>query len=61
MKLTPIKAIRTKCIECTGNQISEVRKCHITGCALWPYRMGHRPKDTVKKLELSYDFKEREA
>ena len=42
--LTPIKAIREKCKDCTGNQLHEIRECGITACALWPYRMGRRPK-----------------
>lgn len=43
-KLTPIKAIRSKCLECSNNQFVEVRKCPIKDCALYEYRMGHRPK-----------------
>lgn len=42
--LTPVKAIRAKCLDCTCDQIKEVRNCPIADCALWPYRMGHRPK-----------------
>ena len=42
--LTPIKAIRAKCPDCCCGQVKEVRICHIQSCALWPYRMGHRPK-----------------
>lgn len=43
-KLTPIKAIRAKCLDCACGQFSEVRECPVTGCPLWEYRMGHRPK-----------------
>lgn len=42
--LTPIKSIRAKCIECSGGNVAEVRRCHLKDCALWPYRMGKRPK-----------------
>ncbi len=42
--LTPIKAIRAKCIECCCDSKSEVRLCPIKECALYPYRMGRRPK-----------------
>lgn len=42
-KLTAMKAIRKKCLQCTNNQYSEVRNCEIKECALWPYRSGHRP------------------
>ena len=45
MKLTPIKAIRAKCIDCCAGQPKEVRLCSIEKCPLHPYRMGHRPKD----------------
>lgn len=41
---TPVKAIRAKCLDCTCNQIVEVRECPITDCPLYEYRMGHRPK-----------------
>ncbi len=43
-RLTPIKAIRANCIECSGGSLREVRECHITDCALWPYRMGTHPE-----------------
>ena len=42
--LTPIKAIRKKCLDCSNNQYSEVRYCPITRCPLYPFRMGKRPK-----------------
>lgn len=42
--LTPIKAIRAKCLDCTCNQPKEISECCIKTCALWPYRMGKRPK-----------------
>lgn len=42
--LTPIKAIRAKCLDCTCGQQAEVRRCKSESCFLWPYRMGHRPK-----------------
>ena len=30
--------------DCTCYQPKEIRLCPITTCALWPYRMGKRPK-----------------
>lgn len=50
-RLTPMKAIRKKCIDCCCGQIKEVRECLIKTCALYPYRSGKRPKgeeDTTK-------------
>lgn len=43
-RLTPIRAIRTKCLDCSNGQLKEVRECPVKRCALYPYRMGRRPK-----------------
>jgi hypothetical protein len=40
---SPIKAIRAKCVDCSGGNAGEARKCVAIGCALWPFRMGHNP------------------
>lgn len=42
--LTPLKAIRAKCLDCPCGSYVEVKHCPITSCALWPYRLGHRPE-----------------
>lgn len=47
-KRTPIKAIRAKCLDCTCNQVVEVRNCPIKECPLYEYRMGHRPKQDTQ-------------
>ena len=44
MHLTPIKAIRAKCLDCCCGHPSEVRICTALKCPLYPYRMGKRPK-----------------
>ena len=44
-KLTPIKAIRQKCLDCCNGQQKEIRLCTVKKCALYEYRFGHRPKD----------------
>lgn len=49
--LTPIKAIRAKCLECCCNQRQEVKLCTVTDCSLYPYRMGRRPKPTESGAE----------
>lgn len=48
---TPLAAIRAKCIDCSGGQLSEIRHCHIVRCALHPFRMGSNPHR--KRRELS--------
>lgn len=44
MYLTPIKAIRAKCMDCCCGNVAEVRRCTAEKCTLHPYRMGKRPK-----------------
>ena len=51
MALTPIKAIRAKCLDCVADQPQEVRLCIDEKCPLWPYRMGHRPKKEQEPIE----------
>ena len=46
--LEPMKAIRAQCIGCSGGSRSEVRKCQVTSCPLYPLRMGHRPQPKDK-------------
>ena len=41
--------IRENCISCSGGSPSEVRRCQITQCAMWPYRMGNNPFHTRGK------------
>ena len=44
-KITPLKAIRLKCLDCTCNQPLEVRLCTATNCPLYAFKSGHRPKE----------------
>lgn len=41
--LTPMKAMRAKCLDCCCGEVKEVRNCPVTDCPIWPYRMGKRP------------------
>lgn len=40
--LTPIKAIQTYCIECSGGMTKAIKLCPVEKCPLYPYRMGKR-------------------
>ena len=53
--LTPVKAIRAKCLDCCCNQRLEVRLCPAKDCSLWPYRMGHRPQNGAVDAEFLPD------
>jgi hypothetical protein len=38
-----LRAIRAKCLDCSGGMQSEVRDCLVRDCALYPFRMGSNP------------------
>jgi hypothetical protein len=40
---SPIRAIRSKCLDCCCGAASEVRKCVAVTCSLWLFRMGSNP------------------
>lgn len=42
-RLTPMKAIRAKCLDCCCYNPNEVSLCPIMDCPLRPYRFGHNP------------------
>lgn len=41
--LSPMKAIRAKCLDCMCGSVYEVSKCPSDDCSLFPYRFGHNP------------------
>lgn len=45
-KLTPLKAIRQKCLDCCCGSKTEVKLCPIKDCTLYEYRFGKNPKET---------------
>ena len=40
---SPLRAIRAKCIDCSGGNLAEVRRCEAVSCPLWPFRAGRHP------------------
>jgi hypothetical protein len=55
---TPVlKAIRAKCLDCSGGVPSEVRDCLVKNCALYPFRMGSNPW----RAPVSEEHRERAA
>lgn len=41
--LTPLKAIRAKCLDCMNGQSNEVKLCTCPDCPLYVYRLGKNP------------------
>lgn len=65
---TPLKSIRRKCLECSCGKASEVARCELVQCWLWPWRFGKhldRPKRQLtekRKEQLRSSLKQaREA
>ncbi len=54
-RLTPIKAIRAKCLDCMGGSAKGVRLCNIPECSLFPYRLGKNPARTTKGRDVAKD------
>lgn len=48
-KVSYIKAIRDKCLDCTLNNYNEIKYCTITDCPLFPYRFGCSPSTFIKR------------
>lgn len=38
-----LRAIRRRCIDCSGGKLAEVRACKFDTCPLHPFRMGKNP------------------
>src|SRR5262245_23704339 len=56
LRLTPLRAIRAKCIDCCGGSRSEASKCTARHCDLWLFRLGKkhdRPPRTKKQQRAS--------
>ena len=41
--MTPLKAIRAYCVDCSGEGWAEVRLCQIADCPLYRFRFGKNP------------------
>lgn len=41
--ITPMKAIRDKCVDCCGGVLIEVKACGALNCSLWRFRLGLHP------------------
>ncbi len=48
---TPLKAIREKCIGCSGDSAHEAKLCPISRCPLYPFRFGKNP--FVRRINLT--------
>lgn len=51
-KLTPMRAIRAKCLDCCCGSALEVRACTVITCPLYPYKSGHKPKKGTQEYNF---------
>jgi hypothetical protein len=42
-KMSALKAIRLRCLDCCVESAHEVALCPAVKCASWPFRLGHNP------------------
>lgn len=47
--MTPMKAIRAKCLDCCCGSAHEVKLCTCQDCALHPFRFGRNPNITKRE------------
>jgi hypothetical protein len=47
--MSPVSALRARCLDCCAGSADEVRKCIAVGCASWPFRMGVNPWRSVSE------------
>ena len=42
-RVSPLRALRLKCLDCCNGAAQEVRLCTAVDCPSWPFRMGRNP------------------
>ena len=42
-RVSPLRALRLKCLDCCNDSAQEVRLCTAVDCQSWPFRMGKNP------------------
>ena len=42
-RVSPLRALRLKCLDCCNDSAQEVRLCTEVDCPSWPFRMGKNP------------------
>jgi hypothetical protein len=42
-RVSPLRALRLKCLDCCNGSAQEVRLCTAIDCPSWPFRMGKNP------------------
>ena len=48
--ISPLRAIRKKCLDCCGEQFLDVKTCPVLVCSLWKFRLGLHPFTKKNRL-----------
>jgi hypothetical protein len=54
--VSSLALIRRRCIDCSGGSLAEVRRCGVTDCALYPFRMDKNPN----RARAGYGYREKD-
>jgi hypothetical protein len=50
--MSKARAIKIKCLDCSGDSKKDVTVCQIVACPLWPFRFGYSSKDQRYKKRM---------
>ena len=64
--MTPLKAIREKCLDCCCGQVQEVKLCPAEDCSLYPFRFGknslvHRTITEEQRISMAENLERARA
>jgi hypothetical protein len=48
---SPLRAIRAKCLDCSGGNTAEVCRCEAVKCPLWPFH-GHKSRNRAERTRF---------
>ena len=60
--VSPLAAIKRKCLDCSGGNVYEAQNCQCTGCAIYPFRFGRNPygnelsEEELRKIRHCYEI-----
>lgn len=54
-RISALKSIRLKCMDCCIGQVSEIRACGVVNCPLWNWRLGINPFSEKGKKNPFYN------
>ena len=58
-RVSPLRAIRARCLDCCGFQEGEVRRCPSKDCPLWKFRFGKNTTGQKKQPAPAHQVSER--